>query len=323
MSSRQNITRPSANNSRRDDDVRLPSIQELFGPELSQRPRPASLTTHSPSIPSMQLNERGDRTGDPSHAANTYPMYGRGRMQEPPYPGSSHYPGAAYPSGPPTYAPPHPRPNSTDPGWSHSHSRAPDARHAISPPPHPAEHGRYYPNTAYSNDPSHSRHPRDTQGAQRAPPPSAYQTQRMATPAPQPSYSAASYPRGVPSTIALDAGPSNYDPISAHSSRYECEYCGKGFTRPSSLKIHIHSHTGERPYKCTFEGCERTFSVLSNMRRHARTHQHPNAADVQETSEDDQDEGEDSPTATHGSGSGSGRGGVGSARGSSSGGRSN
>ena len=162
----------------------------------------------------------------------------------------------------------------------------------------------------------------------------------------------------MPSTIALDAGPSNYDPISAHSSRYECQYCGKGFTRPSSLKARLSlsslskgNRTDERAserrytfiatpenavsdtrshagldlcefaaFKCTFEGCERTFSVLSNMRRHARTHQHPNAADVQETSEDDQDDGEDSPTAPQGSGgSGSGRRG----RGSSSGGRSN
>lgn len=54
--------------------------------------------------------------------------------------------------------------------------------------------------------------------------------------------------------------------------KYECEYCKKGFTRPSSLKIHINSHTGEKPFVCTFEGCGRSFSVLSNMRRHARVH---------------------------------------------------
>ncbi|VDB92003.1 unnamed protein product [Peniophora sp. CBMAI 1063] len=315
MSSRQNITRTSANESRRGEDDRpqLPSIQELFGSELSQRPRPASYSTPSPSIPSMQYNERGDRVGDPSRAAYSHAPHGHGRLQEPPNSGSSRHPGAVYPGGSPTYASAPPGHHSTDRGWSHSHSRALDARHAPPPPPLP-EQGRYHQNTAYSNDPSRSRDPRDPPfGAQRAPPPPAYHTQRMATPAPQPSYSTASYPRGMP-TINIDAGPSSYDPITAHSSRYECEYCGKGFTRPSSLKIHIHSHTGERPYKCTFGGCERTFSVLSNMRRHARTHQHPNAADVQETSEDDQDEGEDSPTA---SGSGRGR------HGSSSGGRSN
>ncbi|KAI9572150.1 hypothetical protein HD554DRAFT_2015430, partial [Boletus coccyginus] len=56
------------------------------------------------------------------------------------------------------------------------------------------------------------------------------------------------------------------------SLKYECDYCGKGFTRPSSLKIHLNSHTGEKPFTCTFQGCGRSFSVLSNMRRHARVH---------------------------------------------------
>jgi len=59
---------------------------------------------------------------------------------------------------------------------------------------------------------------------------------------------------------------------SPSSLKYECDYCGKGFTRPSSLKIHLNSHTGEKPFVCTFEGCGRSFSVLSNMRRHARVH---------------------------------------------------
>lgn len=30
------------------------------------------------------------------------------------------------------------------------------------------------------------------------------------------------------------------------AARFICEYCGKGFTRPSSLKIHINHHTGEK-----------------------------------------------------------------------------
>ncbi|KLO14600.1 hypothetical protein SCHPADRAFT_812259, partial [Schizopora paradoxa] len=54
--------------------------------------------------------------------------------------------------------------------------------------------------------------------------------------------------------------------------RYECTYCQKRFNRPSSLRIHINSHTGNKPFECTFTGCGRRFSVQSNMRRHARVH---------------------------------------------------
>lgn len=52
--------------------------------------------------------------------------------------------------------------------------------------------------------------------------------------------------------------------------RYICSTCNKAFSRPSSLKIHIYSHTGEKPYKCKYAGCEKTFSVRSNMKRHEK-----------------------------------------------------
>ncbi|KAI9489717.1 hypothetical protein BDB00DRAFT_726141, partial [Zychaea mexicana] len=54
--------------------------------------------------------------------------------------------------------------------------------------------------------------------------------------------------------------------------RYKCTVCVKRFTRPSSLATHMHSHTGEKPYKCQIEGCGRRFSVVSNLRRHAKIH---------------------------------------------------
>ncbi|KAG2192054.1 hypothetical protein INT47_012303 [Mucor saturninus] len=56
--------------------------------------------------------------------------------------------------------------------------------------------------------------------------------------------------------------------------RYKCTLCVKRFTRPSSLATHMHSHTGEKPYKCVVEGCGRRFSVVSNLRRHAKIHTH-------------------------------------------------
>ncbi|RCH77836.1 hypothetical protein CU098_004749 [Rhizopus stolonifer] len=56
--------------------------------------------------------------------------------------------------------------------------------------------------------------------------------------------------------------------------RYKCTVCPKRFTRPSSLATHMHSHTGEKPYECEHDGCGRRFSVVSNLRRHAKIHSH-------------------------------------------------
>ncbi|CAJ0643053.1 3507_t:CDS:2 [Entrophospora sp. SA101] len=57
-----------------------------------------------------------------------------------------------------------------------------------------------------------------------------------------------------------------------NGNRYQCQYCSKRFSRPSSLRIHTYSHTGEKPFVCSEPGCGRKFSVQSNMRRHLRVH---------------------------------------------------
>lgn len=64
--------------------------------------------------------------------------------------------------------------------------------------------------------------------------------------------------------------PTNPPSYPQTQERYICPTCSKPFSRPSSLKIHTYSHTGEKPYKCKHEGCGKQFSVRSNMKRHEK-----------------------------------------------------
>lgn len=64
--------------------------------------------------------------------------------------------------------------------------------------------------------------------------------------------------------------PASQSSFPPSQERYICATCGKAFSRPSSLRIHVHSHTGEKPYKCPMPNCGKAFSVRSNMKRHQK-----------------------------------------------------
>lgn len=53
---------------------------------------------------------------------------------------------------------------------------------------------------------------------------------------------------------------------------YKCDICGRGFLRLEHKTRHVRTHTGIRPYVCTYPGCTRRFSRSDELTRHLRIH---------------------------------------------------
>ncbi|KAH7108076.1 hypothetical protein BKA62DRAFT_680949 [Auriculariales sp. MPI-PUGE-AT-0066] len=155
-----------------------------------------------------------------------------------------------------------------------SHSRSSST---LSQPPQHSGHAGPAEHTVYST--AHAHQPALVAGPSRQPRPrTASRSSTPSTPITSLSPAARDMLKDTAEVIKYKDPSGRITTLQAKAStgKYGCTFCPKRFNRPSSLKIHLNTHTGSKPFQCPVPGCGRFFSVMSNMRRHQRNSHNSN-----------------------------------------------